>query len=141
MLKVAVLVILFLGVSAAAQKTPGEVLTQIIAANNHADLRAVESLYAEDAVWLPPTGPVVEGRQTIVERYRNSFATVRLHYTFVEIEHHTDGDWAFSRGTTEGTVTPIAGGEPRKINDKYLMILRRASGKWKIARLMWSPAT
>jgi hypothetical protein len=27
------------------------------------------------------------------------------------------------------------------IYDKYLMILRRDHGKWKIARLMWSPAT
>ena len=126
--------------STAAQKTPSEVLQRIIAANNHADLNAVEQLYADDAVWLPPKGPTVEGKPAILARYKQSFATVKLHYTLVEVESHASGDWAFSRGTTEGTATPVAGGEPRKIHDKYLMILRREHGIWKIARLMWNPA-
>jgi uncharacterized protein (TIGR02246 family) len=132
--------VLVIGTAAAwAQRSPGDVLQAIIAANNAADLKKVEQLYADDAVWLPPRGPSVEGKTAILARYQRSFATVKLHYTLVETEQHGWGDWAFSRGTTEGTATPITGGEPRKIHDKYLMILRREHGIWKIARLMWSP--
>src|SRR6185436_18985826 len=129
------------GAAAFAQKTPSEVLRSIIAANNTADLKSVANLYADDAIWLPPSGPTVEGKTAIVARYKQSFVTVKLHYTFNEVENHASGDWAFSRGTTEGTATPTAGGAPRKIHDKYLMILHRVRGQWKIARLMWSPAT
>ncbi len=124
----------------AADAGPKDVLRRIIEANNHSDVEAVRQLYADDAVWLPPTGPLVEGKANILERYKRSFAATKLHYTFEEAESHTAGDWAFSRGFTKGEAVPIDGSPAKVIHDKYLMILRRDHGKWKIARLMWSPA-
>jgi uncharacterized protein (TIGR02246 family) len=124
----------------AADGGPKEVLRQIIDANNHSDAEAVGRLYAEDAVWLPPTGPLVEGKANILERYKRSFATTRLRYTYEEVESHIAGDWAFSRGFTKGEAVPVDGSAAKMIHDKYLMILRRDHGTWKIARLMWSPA-
>ena len=126
--------------ASAADSGPKDVLRRIIEANNHADIHAVSRLYANDAVWLPPNGPVVEGKSAILERYQRSFASLKLSYTFEEVESRIAGDWAFSRGFTKGEAVPKDGSPARKIYDKYIMILRRDHGTWKIARLMWNPA-
>jgi uncharacterized protein (TIGR02246 family) len=136
-----VVVLVLMSGCLAADSGPQEVLRQIIAANNHADLQAVREVYADDAVWLPPSGPTIEGKDAIVKRYEQSFATVRLSYTFEEVENQVAGEWAFSRGFTKGQVVPRDGSPPRQIHDKYLMILHKVGGQWKIARLMWNPAT
>jgi hypothetical protein len=39
---------------------------RIIAADNPGDIGAVSDLYEDEAVWLPPSGPVVEGKATIL---------------------------------------------------------------------------
>jgi len=124
----------------AAEQGPQEVLRRIITANNQSDLKAVGQLYAEDAILLPPKGPVVEGRKAILARYEESFAMLTLSYTFEELESKRSGDWAYSRGFTRGHATPKDGTPGRTIYDKYLMILHRDHGQWRIARLMWNPA-
>lgn len=113
----------------------------IIAADNSSNLDAVSDLYEDDAVWLPPSGPVVEGKAVILARYKTSFDQFKLGYSEQSIETRLGGDWAFDRGVVRGTITPRDGSAPRKTTDKYIMILHRGMDhRWRIARLMWSPA-
>ncbi len=112
----------------------------IIDADNTGDLAAVAILYAEDAIWLPPSGPLVESKKVILARYQTSFAQFKLEYTMRSEETQVFGDWAFDRGFTEGRIIPKDGGAPRHTHDKYIMILHKGSdGGWRISRLMWSP--
>jgi uncharacterized protein (TIGR02246 family) len=114
---------------------------RIIAADNSGDIGAVAELYEDGAVWLPPSGPVVEGKETILRRYKTSFDQLKLAYSEESVETHVGGDWAFDRGFVRGTATPKDGSAPRKTFDKYIMILHRGKDRrWRIARLMWSPA-
>jgi uncharacterized protein (TIGR02246 family) len=113
----------------------------IIAADNSSDLGAVSDLYDDEAVWLPPNGPTMEGKAVILARYKTSFDQFKLEYAEQSVETEVGGDWAFDRGFVRGTATPKDGSLPRKTYDKYIMILRRGKDhRWRIARLMWSPA-
>jgi uncharacterized protein (TIGR02246 family) len=113
----------------------------IIAADNSSDIGAVSDLYEDEAVWLPPSGPVVEGKAVILARYKTSFDQFKLAYSEQSVETQVGGDWAFDRGFVRGTATPKDGSAPRETFDKYIMILHRGKDhRWRIARLMWSPA-
>jgi uncharacterized protein (TIGR02246 family) len=112
----------------------------IIAADNAGDLAAVSNLYADDAVWLPPSGAPVEGKDVVLARYKSTFAQFKLEYTLRSVETQVFGDWAFDRGFTEGRTIPKDGATPRHTHDKYIMLLHKSpDGAWQIARLMWSP--
>jgi uncharacterized protein (TIGR02246 family) len=114
---------------------------RIIEADNSGDLSSVASLYEDDAVWLPPSGPVIEGKQAIHARYKATFAMYRLDLKENSIETHVFGEWGFVRGFTQGTMVPKKDGPVRRLYDKYLMIVHKgADQNWRIARLIWNPA-
>ncbi len=114
---------------------------RIIAADNSSDIGAVSDLYEDEAVWLPPSGPVVEGKAAILARYKTSFDQLRLEYSEQSVETQVGGDWTFDRGFVRGTATPKDGSASKETSDKYIMILHRGKDhRWRIARLMWNPA-
>ncbi len=114
---------------------------RIIAADNSGDIGAVSDLYENEAVWLPPSGPVVEGKAMILARYKTSFDQLKLEYSEQSVETQIGGDWAFDRGFVRGTATPKDGSAAKMTFDKYIMILHRGKDqRWRIARLMWNPA-
>ncbi len=113
----------------------------IIAADNSGDIGTVSNLYEDEAVWLPPSGPVVEGKVAILSRYKTSFDQLKLEYSEQSVETQIGGDWAFDRGFVRGTATPKDGSAPKATFDKYILILHRGKDhRWRIARLMWNPA-
>ncbi len=114
------------------------VIDRISEADREGDLDAVMALYAEEAVLMPPEGPVVVGREAIGERYAAGFAEATLDFTTTHHETRVTGDWAFDRGITRGRYVWRDGRPPTPFSDKYLMILERRDGAWKIARLIWN---
>jgi ketosteroid isomerase-like protein len=58
----------------------------IIAADNSGDIGAVSDLYEDEAVWLPPSGPMVEGKAVILARYKTSFDQLKLEYSEQSVE-------------------------------------------------------
>ncbi len=116
-------------------------LEEIIAADNRGDLETVADLYADDALLLPPGSPPVRGREAIRAHYTAIFNASRLKLAAESLETLVAGDWAIDRGVTAGLVIPKETGEPRTVNDAYLMILRRdPDGAWRIWRLIWNAA-
>lgn len=122
-----------------ASLAPADVARAIITADNARDLAAVVALYAEDAELWPPGEPPVRGAPAIEARYSRIFATGRPNLRTTIHRVRRASGWALVEGETHGTVAPTAGGEPRRVDDKYLMVLEqsRAQG-WEIVRLMWS---
>lgn len=115
------------------------VIASIIAANYAGDLEAVSRLYSDDAILIPPGEDPVRGRASLLERYRKGFAEDTIELAFTSEETEVAGEWAFDRGRTHGKATPKSGGEPRQIDDKYVMLLRRGEdGSWRISRLIWN---
>jgi len=117
------------------------VLESVIAADNARDVEAVLAQYADDAVLLPPGEAAVDGKQAIKLRYQSLFEQSNPELSFASDETVIAGEWAFDRGLTRGRLVQRAGGEPRMVKDKYLMVLRQQmNGMWRIARLMWNKA-
>jgi len=114
-------------------------LASVVAANNAGDLEAISALYADDSIVIPPGEAPVEGRTAILVRYAKVFAENTIDLVLTSEETVVAGQWAFARGRKGGTTTPKAGGKPRLIDDKYVLILRRGEdGAWKIFRLIWN---
>ncbi len=116
----------------------GKVLAGIVAADNAGDLDAVMGFYADDAILLPPNDAAVRGKEVIRSRYEEGFRHFRFDIVFSSEETQVFGDWAFIRGTIQGRTVPKGTEPSRKLNDKYIMVLRRQKDGWKIARLIWN---
>jgi uncharacterized protein (TIGR02246 family) len=97
------------------------------------DASAAASLYRDDGVDMPPGKPPIEGRTAIERYYRELFGACR--FTTFDLNHtemRASGDMAFATGTSRTTITP-AGGPPVEDAGKYLVVLKRTDGRWKVA--------
>lgn len=108
-------------------------------AYNTRDLEGLMTLWADDAMRLPPNGPAVSGRDAIAEGFQTEFGEYTAEVSTSSEEVKGAGQWAFDRGSYSITVTPQAGGESIQENGKYLVICQRqADGSWKVSRIMWN---
>jgi uncharacterized protein (TIGR02246 family) len=114
-------------------------LQRLIDGDNARDLETVLSCYTDDVTWLPPGEPPLSGKDAIRARYEKLFAGFRVEFTLEIAEASADGAAGSAWGTTRGAITPVDGGEPTRVNDKFLAVLRCEDGTWRVARLAWSP--
>lgn len=111
----------------------------IYQADEAGDLERVANLYAEDAQLFPPNGERIDGRPAIRTHYANLFANFRLEIDYQIHDIEVDGVLSFVAGENQVIVIPLSGGAaPRRKADKFLMVLRKRGGQWKIYRLMWN---
>ncbi len=103
------------------------------------DAAAVVSVYRDDAVEMPSCAPLVRGRAAIEQYYRGLFAQGARFtaFTLTHLEAKTAGDTAYAVGTSAQTLAMPSKGV---IDDtgKYLVVLKRTDGQWKVAYSMYS---
>jgi uncharacterized protein (TIGR02246 family) len=104
--------------------------TRWMAAFNDEDADELASLYAEDAVMLPPNAPALFGRDAIRASFREEFAAGGLKAEIEALETVVEGDLAYVAGryrvwTGDGT---------RVDRGKYVEIWRAVVGQWLISR-------
>jgi uncharacterized protein (TIGR02246 family) len=110
----------------------------IVDADNRGDLDAVMGHYANDAVLMPPGEAPLAGREKIRPRYRSLFADFSPGIELRIDEACAASGLGFVRGHNGGRLVPRAGGEPRLLDDAFLMLLRLESdGAWRISHLIW----
>jgi len=122
-----------------ADEAVRQVMEGIIKADNESDIGRVLSFYDEDAVLVPPVGPVIAGASAIRSNYERIFNGSKLELAIQIDSLLISADTAAGYGLTVGRVTTLADGSVRQINDRYVMRLKRKDGMWKITRLMWNP--
>ena len=132
------LVALFFSCKNEPASPPVQTLNDIMQADSAGDVDKVISLYTDDAILIPSNKSDIVGINAIRENYRNIFSgsTLRLKATTNEIIE--SGDLTIIRGSTTGNVISKKDSSSVTVNDKFLMMLKKQSGKWKIYRLMWS---
>jgi uncharacterized protein (TIGR02246 family) len=97
------------------------------------DAAAAAAVYGDDAVEMPPGVPPIRGRAAIEQYFRGVFGGCRFTaFTLSHTEARASGDVAFVTGVSRATVTPN-GGPPVTEDGKYLVVLKRAGGEWKVA--------
>jgi ketosteroid isomerase-like protein len=99
------------------------------------DLEAFLSYSMDDVVWMPPSEPVVVGKQAVREWYANFYGTFDIEMTHEVLETHTFGDVVIARGNASETLTPKAGGSSMSLGAKFLLVFRRQpDGSLKVWR-------
>lgn len=102
---------------------------------NKKDVPALVAMYAPDAIFTAENGTVYVGRDAI------QAAFTKMASTFPHIVIQSDSMIAFgSTAIDMGTITmhPAAGGEHKS---RYLAVLRRSLGEWKLIRVARTPVT
>jgi len=112
-------------------------MEQVTQADMSGDVEGLLASYTDDVVSMPPDLPVMVGKDALRAYYQEVFSQLSIeNLEMTADETHVAGDWAFSRGRFEETVTPAAG-DAFDVVGKYLFIFHReADGSWKVARLI-----
>jgi ketosteroid isomerase-like protein len=93
----------------------------------------VKAYYAEDAVVLPPNGPLVQGRAAMESWFASFPPMSDFRAEIIEVEGR--GDLAYVRGAYSMLFTPPGASEPIKDTGKYIEIWRKqADGSWRAIR-------
>lgn len=119
---------------------PAQVVCQIIAADNARNVDDAMAHYTKDVVWIPPRGELVIGSEAVRERYRAMYRTYKIDLAVEVEEVETASGLAVVRGITRGTLTSRRDDTETVVHDRFLAILRRADGRWRVAQLMWVAA-
>lgn len=98
------------------------------AAFNAKDAAKIASLYADDAVVMPPNQPMVKGRANIEAHFKGEIQQGATNFQLNPVESAISGSQAFEAGTS--TLT-LPGGQTD--SGKYLVVLKRVGNDWKIA--------
>lgn len=102
----------------------------------YGDMETLAGLYTEDAVLLPP-GRVVRGREAIADYFAPSPGRRNLSHSMRPDDLRIHGDTAVDSGTWTN-VWQVDGGEPRRAEERYLVVWRRGDdGRWRIEYDMW----
>lgn len=106
------------------------------AAFNASDAAAVAALYTEDAVALPPGGPMVRGREAIQEMWQGALDGGLADLALMPGEIEVTGDTAWEMSTMSGMLSD----EP--ISGKYVVVWKKDGDTWLLHRDIWnmSPA-
>lgn len=102
-------------------------------AANAADWESLAAMYSEDAVFMPPNQPTVEGRANILAWFE-AFPPIN-NISLKQVDVDGVGDLAYVRGTYSITMTPEEGMGSITDTGKYIEIRRRQTdGSWLIVR-------
>lgn len=106
------------------------------AASESQDLEALLDLIADDAVFLAPGAPPVQGKPAVESMFRGVWAKVKEHkQNFVIQEAWREGDSLFAWGEDSATILLTGAPEPVHYKGHGVMILKRhLDGSWRFAR-------
>jgi len=103
------------------------------AAYNAGDAAKLASMYADDAIVMPPDEPMVKGRSAIEARLKSEMKKAKTTIKLSPSESAISGEHAHEAGTT--TVTLADG---TTMSEKYLTVYKKVGGAWKIAYDIWN---
>ena len=104
-------------------------------------LRRGGSQITDDAIWMPQNQEEIHGKDKIFQWAVWFFSTYRYLPDKGEPKHEKSvikEDIAYHRFTSKGVYIVIETGDTIPYNQKYLDIMKKINGQWKIACHMWS---
>lgn len=90
---------------------------------------AMAALYADDGVLVSPAGPIVKGRDALVEYYKKRFASGALGHHINVREVHVQGNGGYSIATFSVTV-PQESGKLREEQGSIVAVYQRDPDGW-----------
>ena len=110
------------------------------AAAGSGDFEGYISFWAEDLIWMPPNGPIIQGKSAATEMLQPYFEQVTIQHKILIKEIKVADDIAFTRFNAEETYAPKSGeGESGESNFKAVIFLQRMTdGTWLGTHLIWN---
>lgn len=104
------------------------------------DVEAYLSVYADDAVWMPPAAMEIVGKEAARRRISQAFDMATLEPVIQSREQEVmSPEWVADRGQYAILATPKQGGESRQTVGSFLTLWHRdEAGKWKIYFDIWN---
>ncbi len=90
---------------------------------------AMAALYATDGVLVSPSGPIVRGRDALVDYYTKRFASGAHGHAIKVLEVHIQGDGGYGLAQFQVTV-PEAGGGFREEHGSIVAVYRHDPDGW-----------
>ena len=110
---------------------------QWIDAFNQGDAATVAALYTEEAKRLPPNGQMIVGRESIQADLQSNIDAGVGNIQVTVLELSVNGDMALDVGEYALTIQPEEG-EAISDNGKFVVILKRDVGTWKLDVHIWN---
>lgn len=127
--------------SAGGVSDVSEMGDEFAASLNARDVSRATSLYAEDAVLLPPNGELIRGLAAIEACWKDLLAQGLSEIRSRSLASGFSGDLGFETGEFELTIR-VPGGPIVQDRGKYLNVLRRgADGRWRTTFDMWNSSS
>jgi ketosteroid isomerase-like protein len=103
------------------------------------DIGTITSLYADNAVLMPPNDMSLWGKRELEEWHQEYFADFRV-VTFADIEREVTlmDDWAVERWSYMVAIQPLHGGERIRDDGRFLAVWKREEGVWRMAQAMFN---
>lgn len=130
----------------AADDTSGEDLEAInqireteMRAFSSGDREALDEIFADDALVMPPGQPTVEGVEARNAWLDDLYSQVSVEGSYTGSDVTLAGDYAFERMRFNLRTTPVGGGEPIEETGRGLHIYeRQPDGSWRIVLDIWN---
>ena len=114
-------------------------VSDFVAAWNTADNASLATMIAEDIVLMQPDGPLLEGRDVILETMASAYDIGMMQQSATIDEVIALGDHAYARGTWRLDPTPAAAADAAALNGKWSALYeRQPTGTWQMSRWMWN---
>ena len=124
-------------VSEEVRKSIGEVNKRFMKGFIKGDASKTASVYAENAVLLPPGGNMIHGKKAIEEFWGGVMASGVKEAKLTTVELSGSGDYIQEMGTGVLKSHP-EGGEPSEQNAKYIVVWKNTPDGWKYKWDIWN---
>jgi uncharacterized protein (TIGR02246 family) len=106
-----------------------------IEAVNHGDIKEIAEILSDDAVWMPPSIPALNGKKAIVDWIKPSFDNFEHQFEISDQDFKGAGNWVVEHANFSHRITPKDGGETAEFTGGYIVIWRwEKDNVWRIER-------
>ncbi|MFZ1025505.1 MAG: SgcJ/EcaC family oxidoreductase [Limnoraphis robusta] len=102
------------------------------------NLQGYGDMYTENALWMPPNGADLRGRQDIIGGFQKMIANQDIDPVFKADEIEVMGDFGYVIGTSDATIKPHDGSPSKQAKFSALWLMKKDGGEWKIDRQIWN---
>jgi len=113
-----------------------ELISEYQIALNNKEIEKISTLYSEQAIFMPPEIPAINGVEEIVLTYEYLFGQFDFELEFDIKEVVISENFAYVYSNSEGTITSSETEETSKNQEIFILI--KEGNDWKISRYMFN---